>query len=292
MIVAVGFLLPIFVTTEIGGPAAAWETLQPGSGHFWGKMTVVYAVSLFILDIAFCLIDPSLWQRAAAARSARAIRNSVFITSGIYILWSAVVVFLGLMAVHMLPGLAETSGGTDSAIPKMIIAYMPPVARGICLAAMMAIMMSTADTALLIAGTTFSRDIVQYYRPQATDKSLLKAARLFIVCIGVLGVVFALNMKGIFDILLLAFAIFVSGIFIPTMAAFFWKKATKTGAVVSSIAASVAVVVLYGLKLSGSLPTWIEPIIISIFISFILMVGISKATYKAETATPCIKDLF
>jgi Na+/proline symporter len=173
----------------------------------------------------------------------------------------------------------------------MIITYMPPVIRGVCLAAMMAIMMSTADTALLIAGTTFSRDIVQFYRPRTADKSLLKIARVFIFCIGVLGVVFALNMKGIFDILLLAFAIFVSGVFIPTMAAFFWKKATRAGAIVSSVAASIAVVVLYGLKLSGMLPAWIEPIIISIFLSLVLMVGVSLATYRPETATPRIRDL-
>jgi SSS family transporter len=290
MIVAVGILLPVFATMEIGGPAAAWNVLQPGSARFWGEMTVAYAVSLFLLDIAFCLIDPSLWQRAAAARNASAIRNSMFITSGIYILWSAVVVYLGLMAIHMFPGLGEAAGGADSAIPRMIITYMPPIIRGICLAAMMAIMMSTADTALLIAGTTFSRDIVQFYRPQTADRTLLIGARGFIACIGVLGVVFALNMEGIFDILLLAFAIFVSGIFIPTMAAFFWRKATRAGAIVSSIAASIAVVLLYGLKLSDMLPGWIEPIIISIFISFILMIGISIATYRPETATLCIKD--
>jgi len=291
MIAAVGVLLPIFVTTDVGGAGAAWKMLEPGSGHFWGEMTIAYAAGLFILDIAFCLIDPSLWQRAAAARNASAIRNSMFITSGIYVLWSLVVVYLGLMAIHLFPGLSETAGGADSAIPRMIITYMPPVVRGICLAAMMAIMMSTADTALLIAGTTFSRDIVQFYRPQTADKSLLRIARVFIFCIGVLGVVFALNMQGIFDILLLAFAIFVSGVFIPTMAAFFWRKATRAGAIVSSIAASIAVVVLYGLKLSGMLPAWIEPIIISIFISLVLMVGVSLATYRPETATPRIKDL-
>jgi SSS family transporter len=291
MIAAVGVLLPIFVTTDVGGAGAAWTMLEPGSGHFWGEMTVAYAAGLFILDIAFCLIDPSLWQRAAAAKNASAIRNSMFITSGIYVLWSLVVVYLGLMAIHLFPGLSETAGGADSAIPRMIITYMPPVVRGICLAAMMAIMMSTADTALLIAGTTFSRDIVQFYRPKTADKSLLRIARVFIFCIGGLGVVFALNMQGIFDILLLAFAIFVSGVFIPTMAAFFWRKATRAGAIVSSIAASVAVVVLYGLKLSGMLPAWIEPIIISIFISLVLMVGVSLATYRPETATPRIKDL-
>jgi Na+/proline symporter len=98
-------------------------------------------------------------------------------------------------------------------------------------------------------------------------------------------------MKGIFDILLLAFAIFVSGIFVPTMAAIYWKKATKAGALISSIVASIAVVVLYGLKLSNMLSSAIEPIFVSILISLVLMVGISLMTYNPQTATTRLKDL-
>ncbi len=291
MLVAVGILLPIFVTSEVGGAATAIEYLKPPAGNFWGGMTAAYVVSIFLIDIPFCLIDPSLWQRASAAKDTKTIRNSMFITSGVYFYWSFIAVFLGIMALHLFPDLAQSAGGVDSAIPRQVAAYMPPMLKGFCLAAMMAIMMSTADTALLISGTTFSRDIVRAFRPQTGDKTLLRLARIFIFVIGALGVVFALNMRGIFDILLLAFAIFVSGIFVPTMAALFWKKATKAGALVSSIVASIAVVVLYGLKLSQMLPEWIEPIIVSIFLSLILMVAVSLATYKPETATQRLVDM-
>jgi SSS family solute:Na+ symporter len=291
MLVGVGILLPIFVTKEVGGAAAAVEYLRPPGGNFWGGMTPAYIASIFLIDIPFCLIDPSLWQRASAAKNVETIRNSMFITSGVYFFWSFIAVFLGIMAMHLFPDLPQTAGGVDSAIPREIVWHVPPLLKGLFLAALMAIMMSTADTALLIAGTTFSRDIVRAFRPQTKDRTLLFVARLFIISIGILGVVFALNMKGIFDILLLAFAIFVSGVFVPTMAALFWKKATKAGALVSSIAASVAVVVLYGLKLSKMLPQWIEPIIISIFLSLILMVVVSLATYKPAAATTRLVDL-
>ncbi|MCP4750454.1 MAG: sodium:solute symporter family protein [Proteobacteria bacterium] len=291
MLVCIGILLPIFIIQDVGGASVAFDLLKPGEGNFWGGLTVVYIISLFLIDIPFCLVDPSLWQRASAAKDSSMIRKSVFITSGIYFYWSFIAVFMGVMAAHLFPGLAGTSGGVDSAIPLMVTKYMPAVLKGICLAAMMAIMMSTADTALLISGTTFSWDILRAFRPQTEDKTLLICARVFILVIGVLGVIFALNMKGIFDILLLAFAIFVSGIFVPTMCALFWKKATKSGALVSAIVASVAVVILYGLKLSNMLPNWIEPIIISIALSLILMVVVSLATYKPDQATKRLVDL-
>ncbi len=291
MLIAVGILLPIFVTHEVGGAAVAWDYLKPPTGNFWGGLSLIYIISIFLIDIPFCLIDPSLWQRASAAKAAKTIKNSMFVTAGVYFYWSFIAVFLGIMAMHLLPDLAQSAGGVDSAIPKQVALYMPPVLKGFCLAAMMAIMMSTADTALLISGTTFSRDIVRAFKPRTSDKTLLRLARLFILIIGAFGVIFALVMKGIFDILLLAFAIFVSGIFIPTMAALFWSKATKAGALVSSIVASIAVVVLYGLKLSDLLPQWIEPIIISIFLSLILMVVVSLMTYKPERATARLLDM-
>jgi SSS family transporter len=290
MIIGVAILLPIFVTHEVGGPARAWELMQPEPGNFWGGLTLPYIISIFLIDIPFCLIDPSLWQRASAARDATRIRNSMFATSGVYFYWSFIAVFLGVMAAYFFPNLAAGAGGVDSAIPVEITAFMPVGLKGFLLAALMAVMMSTASTALLISGTTFAHDIVRAYRPATSDKRLLAIARSFVLVIGVLGVVFALNMKGIFDVLLLAFAIFVSGAFVPTMAAIFWKKATRQGAIVSSIVASVLVVALYGLKLSGNLPTWIEPIIVSIAASLVLMVGISLLTYDPATATPRFLD--
>jgi SSS family solute:Na+ symporter len=91
-------------------------------------------------------------------------------------------------------------------------------------------------------------------------------------------------MRGIFDILLLAFAVYVSAVFVPAMAAFFWKKATRQGAVVSSIISTAVCVVLYALKQFVEIP-WLEPIVISLAVSLILMWAVSEATYKPETAT-------
>lgn len=291
MLVAVGVILPILILIDVGGVSTAVEYMKPVPGKFWGGLSFFYIISVFLIDIPFCLIDPSLWQRASAARDAKTIKKGMWVTVWIYVFWTFISVFLGVMAVHLIPNLIGTAEGSDAAIPGLIAMYMPPVLKGLCLAAMMAIMMSTADTALLIAGTTFSHDIYKNFKPETSDKKLLVLARVFILVIGILGIFFALNMKGIFDILLLAFAIFVSGIFVPTMAAIYWVKATKAGALASSIVASIAVVVLYGLKLSNMLPTSIEPIFISVLISLVLMVVISRLTYHPETATTRLKDL-
>ena len=98
-------------------------------------------------------------------------------TAGVYALWSLLVVTLGVVAYNLYPGLS--SG--DEALPVIMLQHLPPVAKGLCLSAVMAIMMSTADSALLIAGTTFSGDILKPMRPATTDRQQLMITRIAIL---------------------------------------------------------------------------------------------------------------
>lgn len=74
------------------------------------------------------------------------------------------------------------------------------------------------------------------------------------------------------------------------IAAIFWKKASKTGAITSSIIGTISVLVLYGLKLAEMLSPSIDPIVVSVLLSMILMVLVSKLTYNPKTATQRLLD--
>ncbi|MCX5996077.1 MAG: sodium:solute symporter family protein [Chloroflexi bacterium] len=284
MLVSIGVILPIFILASNSGAAlaGAWQAAATGTG---GSISPVYLVSIWIIDFCFCLVDPGLWQRANAAGSGKIIKNSMFVTAGVYMYWSVVVVLLGILGIALLPQITSTYGSTDAVIPVMIVKFLPPGLVGLCLAGLMAVMMSTASVALLISGTTIANDLIKATRPQTSEKKLLLWAKAVIVLVGALGIVFALVMRGIFDILLLAFAVYVSAVFIPAMAAFFWKKATRQGAVVSSIVSTAVCVGLYVVKQFIEV-AWMEPIVISLAVSLLLMWAVSKATYKPESATP------
>jgi solute:Na+ symporter, SSS family len=284
MLVSIGIIMPVFVLASGSGTALAnaWQAAATGTG---GSISPVYLVSIWIIDFCFCMVDPGLWQRANAAGSGKIIKNSMFLTAGVYMYWSVVVVLLGILGIALVPQIASTYGSTDAVIPVMIVKFLPPGLIGLCLAGLMAVMMSTASVALLISGTTIANDVIKAARPQTSEKKLLLWAKVVIVLVGALGIVFALVMRGIFDILLLAFAVYVSAVFVPAMAAFFWKRATRQGAIVSSIVSTAVCVALYAVKQFVEIP-WLEPIVISLAVSFILMWTVSQATYKPETATP------
>lgn len=284
MIIGIGIILPAFILTKASGAGDLWTMLRPPPGDLLGGMSPLYVISIFLIDIPFCLVDPSLWQRSQAAKSDRVIQRSALVSAGIYTYWSLVCVVLGVLGAALIPNVAEQFGSSDAIIPALTISYLPSGLIGFCLAGMMAVMMSTASVALLITGTTVSNDLVRPLRPGISEKALIYAARITVLAVGVFGVVFALWIKNIFDLLLLAFAVYVSGVFFPVMAALYWEKATRAGAVVSSVFASIIVVALYALDK----PFNIEPIMVSLTVSAVLMAVVSLATYKPETATPRI----
>jgi Na+/proline symporter len=283
MIVSIGFILPAMVLSEAGSQGNVIELIKPPpGGDLLGGMTVLYIVSIFIIEASFCMVDPGLWQRANASKNDRIIKNSMFVTAGVYVYWSAVCVLLGVLGTVLIPNLVEVHETSDAVIPVLAVSYLPPVLVGLVLAGLMAVMMSTASVALLISGTTVANDLVKPLKPGMSDRALLIAARATVLVVGVLGVIFALLMEGIFEIVLLAFAIYVSGVFVPVIAALYWDKATKAGAVASSAAATVVVVALYALDK----PYDIEPIFVSLLVSLVTMVSVSLATYDPATATP------
>ena len=205
----------------------------------------------------------------------------MLITAGFYGFWSILVVGLGVVAFNTYPDLASP----DSAIPQMVMDYMPPVFKGICLAAIIALIMSTADSLLLIAGTTVSWDYIRVIRPETADKKLLRISRVTIMVAGVLSVLFALSKIPLFDINALSLAVFVSGLFVPIMAALFYKKATSAGAVAASITGIVVVLGLYGMQLGLGINMPLQPIIIGLSLSAAMFVLVSQLTYKNARIT-------
>jgi len=278
MVLAIGVVLPICLAADVDGNLP--DLLESPAVDFWAPLDWKYLLAFIPTYMAFVLIDPSVWQRAAAAREAASLRPAMLATAAVYTLWSLVVVTLGVVAFNLYPGLA--SG--DDALPLIMLQHLPPVAKGLCLAAVMSIMMSTADSALLIAGTTFSGDIVKPMRPQMSDRQQLQVARLVILAVGIAGAVFALERAPIFDVMMLALAIFVSGLFVPVMAALFWPKASATAAMAAAIAGCGTELGLYFLRSREIFDVGVEPILVALTVSLAAMWVVSQASYERNHA--------
>ncbi len=280
LLIVLGVLLPFFIFSDL--PLEQMTTQLPTEmKDIWTGAPWHVILGWFLTMIPICFIDVSLWQRASSAKNEKVVKRSILVSTVLYFLYSVAIIMVGMAGVILFPDIVSKFATSDVVIPLAITEKLPVVVVGLALAAVLAVIMSTAASVLMVAGLTVSRDIARIISPNMSDKGGLNVARGSIILIGVLGVVFALLMRGIFEMMMLAFALFVSGAFIPTMAALFWKKATNSAAVAAMVGGMVTVTLLYALNK----PLNIEPIFAALVVSFLLMLGISQITYQEGKVT-------
>jgi solute:Na+ symporter, SSS family len=146
-------------------------------------------------------------------------------------------VFLGVVAAGQFPGLPP--GETNDVMVKLLTAYTPEVVAGILAAGIMACVMAS-DSQILALCTMFTEDLFAYYggKERFGDKAQVWTGRAFIVIIGVVAYVIALALKDKESIFELAIRFAFSGFsaLAPVMlAALFWKRSTKWGALAASV---------------------------------------------------------
>lgn len=290
IVAMIGLVLPIVLIGEMGGPISTLKALAPSDGNWLGGMSLAFLISLFLIDIPIVLIDASLWQKTGAAQTVAHIRRAVIITGLVFIVWGTLSAAYGVLARRLEPDLLGAGLIADAALPSLLFNYLPPILLGLAFAALVAVIISTAATAMLVAGTTAGFELFKVIKPGASDKEILLVTRLGVALVALVGVYIALNAQGVFDLLLLTMAIYVSGIFIPTMCALFWSEATTTGATAASVGGGLAVVIFYSLQGRGHLPIYLEPIIGGLVVSSGLMYAVSVATYSSKTATQRLVD--
>jgi len=281
MLLGVGVLLPVLLISEIGTVEGIRQVLAPPVGGWLGGLDLSYALAFFPVFTAMVLIDPSVWQRIAAAERAEDLRPGMFLTAGFFGFWSVLVVGLGVVAFNLNPALPEP----DLAIPQMIVDYMPPVVKGICLAAIIALIMSTGDSMLLICGTTVSWDILRVLRPNTPDWALLLVSRIVILAVGVVSVFFALMRIPLFEVNFIALGIFVSGLFMPIMGALFYQSATATGAICATFVGAGSFIGLQVMQMGLNITPPVQPVLAGLGLGIATFFIVSHLTWSQHAAT-------
>ena len=152
-------------------------------------------------------------------------------------------VFLGVLATQTLQGVPP--GAEDGVLLMMLKQYAPDLLAGILGAGIISAVMGSDCHQVLALSTMFTKDIFQYYggKEKYGEKGGVWFARAFIVVLTLVAYGVALKTDtGIFELAIrYAFSGFAA--MAPVMlAALFWKRSTKWGALASAlyVAASLA----------------------------------------------------
>jgi SSS family solute:Na+ symporter/sodium/proline symporter len=176
------------------------------------------------------------------------------------------------------------SAKNENEAKKSVVAHKGlPVAVGCALiTAVVAIIISTANSFLLVPATNVVRDIYQrFINPDLPDKKMIFFSRVVVVVLGIISFSLISFFPRILDAAYAAYTVYGAGITPALIAVFFWKRATVSGGVLSILGGlSMTVVWEVMNKFLGHLPLGIPAVYPALLCSLVLLFGVSLLTPK------------
>ena len=196
--------------------------------------------------------QPHILVRFMAITSTKEIPQATHIAMTWVTISLAAAVAVGMVgSVYLTTPLDGTN--TETVFLVMTNSLFPPVIAGLVLSAVLAAIMSTASSQLLVAASAFANDIYHMVmRKDADQKELVWISRASVLIIASISVFLAFNPDSfILDMVAYAWAGF-GGAFGPAiLMSLFWKRATRNGIIAGIIVGGVTVLVWKQLALFG-----------------------------------------
>lgn len=228
------------------------ELLNPFTGVDGLPVAAVVVISSLAWGLGY-FGQPHILARFMAIKSAEQIRQSRLIAMiwVVISLFSAVVV--GMLGRVYLGGVPLEGAAVEEVFMRMVQALFNPWVAGIMLSAILAAIMSTADSQLLVTASAISEDFYKpFFRPKASDKELVWVGRLTVVAVAAIAFVIAMNPDNkVLDLVAYAWAGFGSAFGPVILISLFWKRMTRNGALAGMLVGGVTALVWQ--QISGGL---------------------------------------
>lgn len=137
------------------------------------------------------------------------------------------------------------AGQTENVIPTLALSLLPTWIGMVLVACMLAVIVSTADSFLLVPATNIARDVYGLHiNPNASGRELVLVTRGLICCGGVVAFILSNRFPTILAAANTSYLIYGTSVTPSLLAAFTWRRATSTGAV-WSICTGVIVTIVW-----------------------------------------------
>ena len=276
LLLFVYILIPTASLLKVGGLANFTANLAPELFQPYINGDILGDIVTYLV---FTMAGAEMWQRAFAAKDRKSAKKGMFLGTSVYGVTILLVWFMGVIA-HQIIGddVLAQFGSTDAVVPALAIRVLPAGLTGLALAGILSVIMSTADSYLLVSVQTCVHDIGKTLKPDMTEKTEMRLSRIFSVILPLGALVIALYIKNAYNILMFAWSFYAAAAGIPAFAALFWKKATTPG-IIAGMLAGFAVCV--GWKLMGT-PFGLGPTVPGAIACGIALVSVSLATYRIK----------
>ncbi|MFW6124154.1 MAG: sodium:solute symporter family protein [Acidobacteriota bacterium] len=251
MILIIGFLVTLFLcvpdlltnasSVKMNIPR---EFFQIEGGKGW-----IFLVTTFLAFLLGETFSPAYATRYCVGKNVKQTKRGL-VGAGVFlaVLFPVILFFIALYARIHFPAI-----DSEQALPMTILRLNNPFVGGLIIAALMCAVMSSADSVLNSATAIFVKDLFgkYLYKEGKRHPKELLISRSFSFSLGLLGIVMALLLPNIIDLLLLTYNLWAPGIIIPVIFGVFSKHKSKQLNTLIFVTMVVSTLVTIGYMITG-----------------------------------------
>lgn len=227
--------------------------------------------------------QPHILARFKASRSNKDLTTA----RRIAVIWTALsmagAILVGLVGLVYVTNSGVSIDDGEKIFMLLVNSLFHPVVAGILLAAILAAVMSTADSQLLVSSSALAEDFYkQVFKKDASSEEIVMVGRIAVVGISVVALVLAMTPdSSVLGLVSYAWAGFGAAFGPALILSLYWERMNRNGALAGIVVGGVTIVIWK--QLSGG---WFDvyEIVPGIIFSTLAIVGVSLTTGEPEEA--------
>jgi len=218
------------------------DTLQAFTGEGGEPLGTLGIVSMLAWGLGY-FGQPHILARFMAIREPAQLRRSRWVAMTWVIACLAAAVAVGMVGLGYLDQQFTSQDEAERVFLELVPAIFPPVLAGICLAGILAAVMSTADSQLLVASSAISQDFYKaWLRPSAEQTELIWVGRLVVVVLALMAFGVAMDPESVLALVSYAWAGLGAAFGPALLLSLTWQRVTRAAVVSGMIVGGVVVI--------------------------------------------------
>lgn len=231
--VLIAGILIVFGLVMVADGGVAHITAWPArSGLFDADVSWLRTLETFAVPICGTIVAQELVARVLAIRSPELARRATVSAGVLYLLVGLMPVTLGLIAVNYVGPLDEQ----EQVLMHLAQTQLPTLLYAIFVGALVSAILSTVDSALLVAGSLAAHNLVLPLRPNLSEAAKLRANRIAVIAFGMTAYALALASDNVYELVVEASSFGSAGVLVIMLFALWGPRIGAAGAAYAALA--------------------------------------------------------
>lgn len=244
-------LVPIIAVFKLGGFSNTINLIENTNPNLLNIFTDVTGERIKLISILSLSAwglgyfgQPHILVRFMAIKSSSAVKQGRIIASTWTFISLTAALLIGTIGIVFLKDPLIGAEG-ETVFMVMVNSIFHPVISAIFLSAILAAVMSTADSQLLVTSSSFTRDFYSVVlKKNASEKELLLVSRLAIVAISIVAFIIALNPENkVLDLVEYAWGGLGASFGPIVLISIYWSRMTRNGAIAGMLTGGLTIII-------------------------------------------------